>query len=318
MPARRGPGNLRRGKPSNRLKFSLADFYFEAGRLNVHDQDRVDASKPSSMKQSRLVLPDGSELVLQNSCSIGRTPGNDVILPHDKVSRRHALIHAQEHGRFCFVDLGSSNGSYINGRRVIQPVILKDQDQIDLGPARLVFRDPSDSAIFESVDSQHTLHEIRSVDLWLMVADLIDSTRMASRVNETEVPQITGRWLADCKTQIEAHGGSINKFLGDGLLAYWPAVTDPAKIADALRTLRSMQEKQLLAFRVVLHRGQVLLGGAGSLGEENLTGRDVNFVFHGKIGRRAASEHAFERRSQARPGKRILVGRGRPPCDARF
>ncbi len=26
-----------------------------------------------------------------------------MILPHDKVSRRHALIHAQEHGRFCFV-----------------------------------------------------------------------------------------------------------------------------------------------------------------------------------------------------------------------
>lgn len=231
------------------------------------------------MKQSRLVLADGSEVVLQNSCSIGRTPGNDVILPHDKISRRHALIHAQEHGRFCFVDLGSSNGSYINGRRVIQPVILKDQDQIDLGPARLVYRDPSDSAIFESRDSQLTLHEIRSVELWLLVADVIDSTRLTKRVSETEVPQITGRWLADCKSHIEAQGGAINKFLGDGLLAYWPAATDPARVAAALRTLRGMQETQPLAFRLVLHRGQVLLGGAGSLGEENLTGRDVNFVF---------------------------------------
>ncbi len=230
-------------------------------------------------KQPRLILADGSEHVLQNSCSIGRTPGNDVILPQDKISRRHALIHAQEHGRFCFVDLGSSNGSYINGRRVVQPVILKDRDQIDLGPVRIVFRDASDSMIVEARDGQLTLHEIRTVDLWLMVADVIDSTRLHQLVSDTEIPQITGRWLADCKNHIEAHGGSINKFLGDGLLAYWPSVTDPSRIAMTVRTLRGMQESHKLPFRVVLHRGQVLLGGAGSLGEENLTGRDVNFVF---------------------------------------
>ena len=228
---------------------------------------------------ARLKLPEGPDLEIHKTCSIGRSSGNDVVLLHEKVSRRHALIHTQEQGRFCFVDLGSSNGSYVNNRRVIQPVILKDGDVILIGSSQLIFGAPSGAEPEIHGDSQHTLHELRSALLWLLVADIQDSTRLSTEVGEFEVPRITGTWLAECKSRIEGLGGAINKFLGDGFLAYWPGETAPTVIADALSLLRGMQKCKTPSFRVVLHRGNVFLGGSGTLGEENLTGRDVNFVF---------------------------------------
>lgn len=234
---------------------------------------------PETSNLARLLLPDGAESLIRGTLSIGRTPGNDVILPQEKVSRRHALIHSQEHGRFCFVDLGSSNGSYVNGKRVVQPVILKDGDQIDVGSTRLVFSDPNDRRDPELAENERTLQDIRAIQLWLLVADINDSTRMTQQSPGAEAPSITGRWLAECKKQIESHGGAINKFLGDGFLAYWPGDAPAGRIADALRALREMQRAKLPSFRVVLHRGQAFVGGAGSLGEENLAGRDLNFVF---------------------------------------
>lgn len=235
--------------------------------------------KPSAPQIARLLLPDGSTVLLQKTCSIGRSLGNDIVINHEKVSRRHALVHSQENGRFCFVDLGSSNGSYVNGRRVVQPVILKNGDLVDVGTTRIQFCDPQENDLRSQQDDQHTLHEIRTAELWLMVADIQDSTRLASQVGEHEIPRVTGRWLAECKTRLEGFGGAINKFLGDGFFAYWPGETNPALIADALSVLREMQKLNTPGFRVVLHRGKAFLGGKGSMGEENLTGRDVNFVF---------------------------------------
>src|SRR5262245_55758775 len=79
---------------------------------------------------------------IRGTCSIGRAPSNQVVLPDDKVSRRHAVIHAQDVDEFWLVDLGSSNGTYLNGRRVSQPSRLWDQDRIEIGPFRVVFRQP--------------------------------------------------------------------------------------------------------------------------------------------------------------------------------
>jgi adenylate cyclase len=77
-------------------------------------------------------FPLGEEEVL-----IGRTEDNDLVLDDSSVSRKHAKI-AKESGRYRLTDLGSHNGTILNGE-LIQSVLLNDGDQIKIGQNRLTF-----------------------------------------------------------------------------------------------------------------------------------------------------------------------------------
>ncbi len=69
-------------------------------------------------------------------------------------------------------------------------------------------------------------------------------------------------------------------YLGDGFLAYWPAVqTSPEEIVAVISELKELQPKQLPDFRFVVHFGPVAIGGIASMGEESLMGREVNLIF---------------------------------------
>ena len=71
---------------------------------------------------------------------IGRYAGNDMVVQHKEVSRRHASI-TREGGGFVLRDLGSRNGTFVNRRRLSGPQALRDGDLIMLGEGvHLVFR----------------------------------------------------------------------------------------------------------------------------------------------------------------------------------
>lgn len=69
--------------------------------------------------------------------TIGRAADADIRVSDGLVSRRHARIE-QRNGEFLIVDLGSTNGTYVNGRRVHQRS-LRSGDEIRVGPIRLHF-----------------------------------------------------------------------------------------------------------------------------------------------------------------------------------
>ena len=69
--------------------------------------------------------------------NIGRTQDNDICLPKGSISKRHARIVLKDH-RFIAVDLKSSNGTYVNGRRISMPVIVGPADEICIGDFTLV------------------------------------------------------------------------------------------------------------------------------------------------------------------------------------
>jgi two-component system NtrC family sensor kinase len=79
---------------------------------------------------------------------IGRETGNLVQIEDHEVSRRHAEIR-QEGGQLLLVDLGSSNGTFVDDQRVERSV-LRGGERIQLGRTVLLFRsvaaDPSDAA----------------------------------------------------------------------------------------------------------------------------------------------------------------------------
>ena len=77
----------------------------------------------------------GEAFELKEVSSVGRSRDSVVLVPDPRVSRRHALIRAQEDGYWLF-DLGSVNGSYLNGRRVTTAQLLKTGDVIKIGSHR--------------------------------------------------------------------------------------------------------------------------------------------------------------------------------------
>lgn len=75
--------------------------------------------------------------------TIGRVPGNDVVLPKGNVSKRHSRIVLKDN-RFIVVDLKSTNGTYVNGRKITSPLVVKEGDKIYIGDFVLTLEgDPS-------------------------------------------------------------------------------------------------------------------------------------------------------------------------------
>jgi len=128
--------------------------------------------------------------------------------------------------------------------------------------------------------ADQTQVDLRSATCWLLLCDITGSTAIARDRTPEELAVLIGGWFARCKEVIEDNGGTINKYLGDGLFAYWLArdATLP-HVAQTLRDLRRLQDDGKPPFRVVVHYGLVLLGGMPSSGEESLAGPEVNFVF---------------------------------------
>lgn len=71
--------------------------------------------------------------------TIGRESKNDIVIPDINVSRVHAEIRQDESGAWILTDLGSTNGTFVNGRQ-IKSTALSDADRIIVGTTNLEFQ----------------------------------------------------------------------------------------------------------------------------------------------------------------------------------
>jgi pSer/pThr/pTyr-binding forkhead associated (FHA) protein len=103
-------------------------------------QGQPDCQRCRTPRGDRLELPDGTELALaKETVTLGRGSGNDHVLTDTSISRRHARLQRLPHG-WLLIDLGSSNGTWVNGDKVGVPYLLQDGDQLLLGEQHLIFR----------------------------------------------------------------------------------------------------------------------------------------------------------------------------------
>ena len=82
---------------------------------------------------------DGKRLVVGPAgATMGRSRQCDVMVDDPNVSRNHAEIRPRG-GSWVLTDLGSTNGSRLNGRRLEGSEVLKPGDEIELGTTRIEF-----------------------------------------------------------------------------------------------------------------------------------------------------------------------------------
>jgi len=227
-----------------------------------------------------LESPGREKIPLRGNCSLGRSPKSAVVLESPKASRRHAIINLQNVGEFWLIDLGSSNGTFLNKRRVHQPVRLCDMDQITVGDVAFTFRQPEEiTSELRTTIAQQTIRETANIPVWLLVADIENFTPLSRSMVSDKLATLVGGWVSSCKEVVEEHHGEIDKYLGDGFLAYWHDDEKGAEnVAGGLEKLKQLQRNEP-RFRLVLHYGLVSSGGMRSMGEESLIGKEVIFVF---------------------------------------
>lgn len=73
--------------------------------------------------------------------TIGRsTENNDIVVNDEKVSRNHLQMVMDDNGNYSVVDLGSTNGTYVNGRRISGEVRLQPNDEVRIGQTVLSWK----------------------------------------------------------------------------------------------------------------------------------------------------------------------------------
>ena len=110
---------------------------------------------------------------------LGRDPACDHALPHPEISRRHARIFRTADG-LMIEDLGSTNGTFVNGERITHPVLLHPDDEVALGS--YLYRIAADGTIVEHAWRHNVTVEARGISVD------IPGTRLLDRVSLTVFP----------------------------------------------------------------------------------------------------------------------------------
>jgi len=110
----------------------------ESGHTMVLDREKLLKERPRAPKASLQQREAPPVSLGPDPVLIGRDPQNDLVLDDRRVSRKHAEVRLRL-GRYTLYDLQSTNGTYVNGRRVAERV-LDDGDKISIGGLEIVFR----------------------------------------------------------------------------------------------------------------------------------------------------------------------------------
>jgi adenylate cyclase len=172
---------------------------------------------------------------LGNTTGIGRSSANPIALKGDtSVSRQHALIRRQGENEYSVIDLGSANGTFVNGKLLLVPTVLRNGDVLKVGDTvmRFEFEGPCpepDSC--EQTVYERTMVALHMSTMVVLVCDIRRFTRIGELLPPDQLSRFLGSWFRQASEAITARGGIVDKFIGDAVMAYWPV--DPGQPSAA-------------------------------------------------------------------------------------
>jgi adenylate cyclase len=163
---------------------------------------------------------------LGNTSGIGRSSANLISLKDDtSVSRQHVLIRRQGELEYSIIDLGSANGTYLNGKLLIGPTVLRHGDLVRVGET--TFRFDFECAVPAKKACEQTVYErtmmaVRMSTMVVLVCDIRRFTRIGEILPPDQLSRFLGSWFRLASEAITTRGGVVDKFIGDAVMAYWP------------------------------------------------------------------------------------------------
>ena len=237
------------------------------------------------------------EVPIQNTATIGRTPENTVCLQFSPtVSRQHAIIRCHNGYEYQLMDLGSRNGTYVNDQRVVMPVMLQAGARIRIANNDLIFEQASDfeggegaaATLAGSMDPTH--QPVHSAAI--LVCDIRGFSSQSEILPAGTLAQLLGHWFREAGNAVQKHGGVIDKFIGDAILAYWQDNPGPPRecmrsyeaargLLDLAAKTRWPESGKPFKVGIALHYGRVAFGNIGLVAQRDATiiGNTVNTTF---------------------------------------
>jgi pSer/pThr/pTyr-binding forkhead associated (FHA) protein len=94
---------------------------------------------------AQLLVPNGLSFAIEGKKTlVGRSPQSQIVLSMPEISRRHCEITEDDQG-FWVEDIGSRNGTFVNGRRIEKRTKINDGDRIGIAGLEVLFSDSKDT-----------------------------------------------------------------------------------------------------------------------------------------------------------------------------
>lgn len=175
---------------------NLLDELLELENLGDNSPNKVDVRYIQGVisgEQSYLItnLLEGKTQVLcqpQQIWTIGRTQQVALSIQDRRLSRCHAAIRYVKHHGFYLIDLGSTNGSFINGEPLRHYALLKDGDRVRLGGLAFTFFSCSSAQILDAVSPQ-ILNQINAIHPLNASVSENGSSSAAARIEPALLPE---------------------------------------------------------------------------------------------------------------------------------
>ena len=149
----------------------------------------------------------------RDDATIGSGPDNNVVLDQSHISKRHARIVVKD-GKLIIVDLRSTNGTFVHGRRITNPLVVKPVDEIAIGDYVLTF-DPTTVVEWQPCETellfvQMVEQQPQIDDERLVYADWLEQTGQLERAEFLRI-QIQLRTLSDSDPRTYALGERMHE-----------------------------------------------------------------------------------------------------------
>ena len=160
-------------------------------------------------------------LSVEKPCRIGRAAGNTVVLEDDLASRNHVVVQTSDSEVYYLTDLGSTNGTLLNGVRVTVPVVLRPGDLIQIGSHSFKFHQeqykaPEPEVLEQKATSLYVAMKVITV----LVVDIRDFTGLSQRIGP-KIGEVAGTLFREGGQVLQQHRAWAQKYIGDAVMAVW-------------------------------------------------------------------------------------------------
>jgi class 3 adenylate cyclase len=212
---------------------------------------------------------------------VGRA-ADGLVLADERCSRRHCRFEAAPSG-LVVEDLGSTNGTWVNGAAIVGPARVRAGDVVVVGSTRIVVAvdgAPAPLAPPGGRELDATVIRLRESIVGGMVTiaftDIVDSTAIGASLGDAEWFALLERHDRLTRALLDTHGGTVVKHQGDGFMLSFPsahqAVCSGLELQRELAALRARDTAFPLHVRMGVHTGDVLRV------DGDLFGRHVNLA----------------------------------------